>query len=26
VDDAEPETHPTLNDAVRARQGADFRN
>ena len=26
VDDAELETHPTLNDAVRARQGADFRS
>ncbi len=26
VDDAELETHPNLNDAVRARQGADFRN
>jgi hypothetical protein len=26
ADDAELETHPTLNDAVRARQGADFRH
>jgi hypothetical protein len=26
VDDTESETHPTLKDAVRARQGADFRN
>ena len=25
ADDAELETHPTLNNAVRARQGADFR-
>ena len=26
VDDAELETCPTLNNAVRARQGADFRH
>ena len=25
ADHAEFETHPTLNDAVRARKGADFR-